>query len=143
LKNCILLLFIIFYLTSAFLKAENNLIIVVNDSSIVDFQHKFDSNKNLLKIEDDTCGCTDLYQTYPNPTDDITTFGFYIGEEMVVSLIIFDLQGNQVEVLINNEKFSKGVSYRTFSLKSLPIGIYEYQLITPNGVKVKKLIIAR
>ncbi len=116
-----------------------------DSKNVSEFHSFYISFENIFShdTEIDTCGCTDLYQTYPNPTDDITTFSFYLGEENTVSLIIFDLRGNQVDLLINNEKFPKGVSYRSFSLKSLSIGIYEYQLITPNTMKTKKLIIAR
>ncbi len=98
---------------------------------------------NTVNINQDSCGCVELLPSFPNPADDITTFHFRLKYNTVVSLIVYDLQGNKVLTIIDNENFPAGEPKRTFSLKNLPVGIYEYQLVTPSVTKSSKLIIVR
>ncbi|MBI5324805.1 MAG: T9SS type A sorting domain-containing protein [Ignavibacteriae bacterium] len=101
-----------------------------------------------VEINQDTCGCVQLNPSYPNPTDDLTYFSFRLKYTSKISLLIHDLKGNKVLTLIDNEEFTGDENFGReftlpFSLKSLPVGIYEYQLITPNVVKSSKLVIVR
>ncbi|OGU13215.1 MAG: hypothetical protein A2X61_05310 [Ignavibacteria bacterium GWB2_35_12] len=94
-------------------------------------------------INQDTCGCVELFPSYPNPADDLTYFQFKLKDKTNISLIIYDLQGNKVLTLIDNIEFPGQEHTVPFSLKSLPVGIYEYQLITSSVVKSSKLVIVR
>lgn len=98
---------------------------------------------NTVNINQDTCGCVDLFPSYPNPTDDLTYFNFKLKDKTSISLIIYDLQGNKVLTLLDNIEFPGQEHKIPFSLKSLPVGIYEYQLSTPTVVKSSKLVIVR
>jgi hypothetical protein len=103
-----------------------------------------------------------LSQNYPNPFNPITTIEFAIPEESLVSLKIFDLLGNEVTTLVNEElaagkyeiEFStKGGSASGSNDYSLTSGVYFYQLLvsalqskdgkTENYIETKKMILLK
>jgi hypothetical protein len=96
-------------------------------------------------IEDDTVydqSKVFLYQNYPNPADDHTTFRFYLPEEMSINLDIFDINGNQVSTVIGNVIYPKGPdNYIQFRSKILPAGTYEYRLTAGSEKIVKTMSI--
>ena len=93
-----------------------------------------------------------LSQNYPNPFNPITTIEFSIPEEGSVSLVIYDMLGNEVTTLVNENL--KAGSYKTeFSAKcgsasggnaySLSSGIYFYTIKTRNYIQTKKMILLK
>ena len=59
----------------------------------------------------------ELKQNYPNPFNPSTTLSFVIGHKSFVSLKVFDILGNEIAKIVNEEK---------------PAGEYEAQLCLPN-----------
>ena len=50
-----------------------------------------------------------LEQNYPNPFNPVTTIRFHLPVDKKVSLKVYDMLGEEISLLINNEEFSKGV----------------------------------
>ena len=117
---------------------------------------------NLVDVKDDVANSEDfiLYQNYPNPFNPSTNIRFSISDFGFVSLKVYDVLGNEIAILINEEKqpgvyevefSSKGgssSSRNTFSLSSRQAdikdlsssGIYFYKLIFGEFVQTKKMI---
>ncbi len=69
----------------------------------------------------------ELLQNYPNPFNPSTTLSFVIGHSLLVSLKIFDILGNEIKNLLNEEK-PAGKYEIFFNAKDLPSGIYFYRI---------------
>lgn len=89
-----------------------------------------------------------LYQNYPNPFNPTTNLQFYIGFKQHVNLKIYDILGNEVAVLINEEK-SAGLHNVVFNAQKLSSGVYFYQLatsVTETGnsiIQTKKMLLIK
>ena len=68
-----------------------------------------------------------LYQNYPNPFNPNTTIRFSLPESSPVKISVFDLQGNLVRSLLNEER-PAGTHAVTFTAAGLPSGMYIYKL---------------
>jgi len=88
-----------------------------------------------------------LYQNYPNPFNPTTRVTYSIPERSFVSLKVYDVLGNEIATLINEEKpegvyevefNSRGLIYQT-----LPSGIYLYQIQAGSFVETKKMILLK
>jgi hypothetical protein len=86
----------------------------------------------------------ELYQNYPNPFNPTTKIGFLISKFGFVSLKIFDILGNEVATLVN-EEYKPGTYNIQFSIVNyqLPSGIYFYQLQSAEGVITKKMLLLK
>jgi endonuclease/exonuclease/phosphatase family metal-dependent hydrolase len=98
-----------------------------------------------------------LYQNYPNPFNPSTIIKYTIpdhsrNENTLVVLKVYDVLGNEVAVLVNEEKpagtyeveFSaKGGSASGGDVYTIPSGVYIYRLTSGNFSSSKKLIILK
>ncbi|MBI5475269.1 MAG: T9SS type A sorting domain-containing protein, partial [Ignavibacteriales bacterium] len=69
-----------------------------------------------------------LYQNYPNPFNPTTTIQFDIPQEAMVTLKIYNLLGQEVATLINNELMTEGMQEVEFNASSFASGVYFYRL---------------
>ncbi len=83
-----------------------------------------------------------LLQNYPNPFNPSTQIKFKIPAESFVTLAIFNLVGEKIKTLINENK-SAGEHSITFNADNLPSGIYYYQVKADGFVKTKKMILIK
>ena len=83
-----------------------------------------------------------LYQNYPNPFNPSTNFRFRIADFGFVSLKVYDLLGNEVATLVNDEK-PAGEYEIEFSGAGLTSGIYFYNLSTRGFSETKKMILMK
>ncbi len=83
-----------------------------------------------------------LYQNYPNPFNPGTTFEFYIPQRNFVSLKVFDVIGNEIAVLVNEEK-SAGKHTINFDASDLSSGVYFYRLTAGNFIQTKKMLLLK
>jgi len=90
-----------------------------------------------------------LDQNYPNPFNPNTKIRYSIGEQQFVSLKVFDVLGNEVEALVNEEKPAgeydvefniKGLINQTLTISS---GVYFYQLNAGSFVQTKKMLLLK
>ncbi len=83
-----------------------------------------------------------LSQNYPNPFNPTTTIDYQIPKQSHVRLSVYDILGNKVEDLVNENK-SAGKYYINFNASSLSSGTYFYQLEAGNYMQTKKLILIK
>jgi hypothetical protein len=88
-----------------------------------------------------------LAQNYPNPFNPATTIAYSIKEKGIVSLKVFDIPGNEIATLVNEEQ-NAGTYKITFEshsgdVRNLASGIYFYSLKAGDFVSTKKMILLK
>ena len=91
---------------------------------------------NIIEVEVGIPTEFSLEQNYPNPFNPTTKIRFSIpavetGHAPTVQLIIYDVLGNEVAILINEEK-EAGIYEVEFDATGIPSGIYFYRLTAGN-----------
>ncbi len=84
-----------------------------------------------------------LEQNYPNPFNPSTTIRFAINESVPASLKIYDVLGNEVEVLFNKQTEAGKVYNLEFNAANLPSGVYFYRLQAGEYIETKTMVILR
>ena len=69
----------------------------------------------------------ELLQNYPNPFNPSTNIGFRISDRGFVSLKVYNILGDEIAILVNEEK-EQGVYNITFDAADLSSGMYLYKL---------------
>ena len=83
-----------------------------------------------------------LFQNYPNPFNPITTIRYQIPEASFISLKVFDVIGNEIATLVNEEK-AVGNFEVNFDGTQLTSGIYFYQLKSEGFLETKKMLLLK
>ena len=83
-----------------------------------------------------------LEQNYPNPFNPSTVISFQIPKDEYVSLKIYDVLGNLLDVLIS-EKKSAGKYSISYKASDLSSGIYIYKIMMGNITQSKKMILIK
>jgi len=95
-----------------------------------------------------------LEQNYPNPFNPSTKIKFEIpgqarNDNVLVTLIIYDLLGREIATLVNEEKPAgeyevefNAVSH-SGNVRNLPSGIYFYQIKAGNFIETKKMVLIK
>ena len=83
-----------------------------------------------------------LEQNFPNPFNPTTNFEFRISNRGFVSLKIYDVIGNEITTLVNQE-MSAGIHNLEFDGTGLPSGTYFYRLEAGNYVETKKMVLLK
>lgn len=89
-----------------------------------------------------------LYQNFPNPFNPTTVISWQLAVNSFVTLKIYDVLGNEVATLVNEEKQPGYYNYelgsamggRNYELSS---GVYFYQLRANNSMQTKKMMILK
>ncbi len=90
----------------------------------------------------------ELEQNYPNPFNPSTMIGFQISEPGYVSLKVFDILGNEIAVLVNEDKLIGyyNVEFNTSNLiinNNLISSIYFYRLMVNEVSETKAMILMK
>lgn len=83
-----------------------------------------------------------LEQNYPNPFNPVTNIKFHLTEASFVKLTVFDIQGREVETLVN-EKLDAGVYTADWNASDMPSGVYLYKIEALTFSEVKKMILLK
>lgn len=83
-------------------------------------------NDERIKIDD-----FELFQNYPNPFNPTTIIQYAINSRQFISLNVYDVLGNEIAILVNEEKPS-GTYEVEFDASNLPSGVYMYRLTSGN-----------
>jgi hypothetical protein len=87
-----------------------------------------------------------LNQNYPNPFNPTTTISYTIPQTANVTLNVYDILGNEITKLVNEEKPAGSYEVEfsaTGGGKNLASGIYIYRLVAGNFTASKKLILLK
>lgn len=107
-----------------------------------------EQNENVIPLK------IELHQNYPNPFNPTTSIGFGIAEKTNVRLAVLNVLGEEIKVLLNEEK-EVGYHSINFTGSDLPSGIYFYSIqavpatSTPKGqagqvfIDTKKMILLK
>ncbi len=83
-----------------------------------------------------------LFQNYPNPFNPSTTISYSIPEDGHVTLKVYDVLGNEVASLVDEQKQSGSFDVH-FNASDLSSGVYYYQLKTGEFTSTKKLVLMK
>lgn len=87
-----------------------------------------------------------LRQNYPNPFNPKTSIQYAIGSRQFVTLKVYDVIGNEIATLVNEEKSSGEyeVEFRPeSSIKHPASGIYFFQLKAGKFIQTKKMVLLK
>ncbi len=102
----------------------------------------FDSIPSGIQSPDIISYSFNLYQNYPNPFNSKTIINFSVPKESFITLKVFDILGNEITTLVNEEKPS-GIYKVEFDGSDLPSGVYFYRMQAGKFNDIKKLILMR
>jgi len=83
-----------------------------------------------------------LAQNYPNPFNPTTTIQYSIPKRSSVKLKVYDLLGNEIAELVNEEK-DRGVYSVSFDASGLASGIYLYKIQAGEFIETRKMILLK
>ena len=97
-------------------------------------------------VEEDQIGdipiAFSLSDNFPDPFNPSTKIRYSIPQTSIVVIKVFDILGNEIETLINEQK-SIGTYELTWTAVNLPSGIYFYQLIAGSYIETKKMVLMK
>ena len=90
----------------------------------------------------------ELSQNFPNPFNPSTEILFTVGNDELVSLNIYDIQGRLVSSLIDNSFYSAGSYKMNWDGKNqygtqIPSGMYLYKLESANQIITRKMVLMK
>ena len=83
-----------------------------------------------------------LDQNYPNPFNPSTKISYSIKEEGLVTLKVYDVLGNEIATLVNENKPAANYEVQ-FNASQLPSGMYIYKIQAGSFSDVKKMILTK
>ncbi len=83
-----------------------------------------------------------LSQNYPNPFNPTTVIRFAIPQSSLVSLKVYDILGNEVAEIVNNELQAGYYNYE-FDASRFSSGLYIYRLQTNDFIQTKKMMLIK
>jgi len=84
----------------------------------------------------------ELFQNYPNPFNPVTTIRYQIPEKTMVSIKVFSSIGEQVALLVNEEK-EPGYYELNFNAQNLASGLYIYNISASGFNTSKKMLLLK
>ena len=107
----------------------------------IDFDGSFEYS-NIIEVTVDAPQEFSLEQNYPNPFNPVTSIQYVVGSQSYVTLKVFDVLGNEVATLVNEQK-PAGTYEVEFDATNQPSGIYFYNLKAGSFVETKKMILIK
>lgn len=93
--------------------------------------------------EDETIPSTfKIEQNYPNPFNPSTIIRFSVPENSNVTLIVYDILGNEVTTLLNEDKDAGWYNIR-FDASGLASGVYIYKITAGTFTSTKKMLMLK
>ena len=100
---------------------------------------KTKTKDNLLTSEESS-----QLSVFPNPAVSSATVEYSImQDEQIIDLKLYDIAGNLVSTLLENQRQKEGKHQNTFDISHLPNGIYYYRLETDALPITRKLVVSR
>jgi myo-inositol-hexaphosphate 3-phosphohydrolase len=83
-----------------------------------------------------------LFQNYPNPFNPTTTIKFQIVNPGLVTIKVYDILGNEITTIIDQELEAEYYNYR-WDAGNLASGVYIYKISAGNYTDVKKMLLMK
>lgn len=96
-----------------------------------------ENNENLIPKE------YKLYQNYPNPFNPTTKISYELPKSCKVNIIIYDILGNEVNRLVNNEFKQIGRYTIDLNAYNFASGVYFYKIEAGNFIQSKKMVLIK
>jgi|GEM_PF-1337238 len=84
-----------------------------------------------------------LHQNAPNPLSDATTISFSLVRAQPVSLVVMDVLGHVMMRPVEGAMLPAGKHQCIVNLSGFPSGLYFYRLVTPNGMRLRAMVLQR
>jgi bilirubin oxidase len=84
-----------------------------------------------------------LEQNYPNPFNPSTTIRFSLPRSANVTLTVYNVLGQKVAAVVENEVFSAGEHSMSFEARNLSAGVYIYRIATDDFTAYQKMVLIR
>ena len=127
--------------------AHNKLIFCINVVACTD-SGAYMNCEPVVDVNDNiTVNQFNLGQNFPNPFNPTTTIKYQIPEVSFVTLKVYDMLGNEIETLVNEEKpvgaYEVEFNSHSGEVRNLPSGIYFYRLQAGYFIQTKKMVLLR
>jgi hypothetical protein len=107
----------------------------------IDYDGTFEYSQ-VVEVEIPFVNKFSLSQNFPNPFNSSTNLHYAIGSRQFVTLKVYDILGNEIATLVNEEK-PAGKYEVEFNAAALPSGVYFYQLQAGQFFETKKMILLK
>ena len=84
-----------------------------------------------------------LHQNYPNPFNPTTTIQFDLLQQTNINLRVYNLLGQEIATLLNDQPLSAGVHKVSFNGFNFPSGVYIYRLEGTNFADSRKMVLLK
>jgi len=84
-----------------------------------------------------------LYQNYPNPFNPTTFIQFDLARNSHVTLKVFNVMGQEVATLYNNQLMSSGTKSISFDAGNLASGVYVYRINVEGVTASQKMVLMK
>jgi hypothetical protein len=108
----------------------------------IDTDGKFSYSNTISVLINQIPSNYELHQNYPNPFNPTTIISYSIPQSSNVVLTIYDILGNLVETLVN-ENQEAGNYEISFNAGELSNGIYYYKIQSGNFIATKKMLLLK
>ena len=107
----------------------------------IDYDGSFEYS-NVVEVAVNSPDEFSLAQNYPNPFNPVTSIQYAVDSKQFVTLKVYDVLGNEVAVLVNEEKPAGSYEVK-FNGNHLASGIYFYRLTTGSFIQTRKMILLK
>ncbi|MCC6866801.1 MAG: T9SS type A sorting domain-containing protein [Ignavibacteria bacterium] len=83
-----------------------------------------------------------LEQNFPNPFNPVTSIVFKVKQNSDVNIVIFDVNGREIETIVNN-RFTTGTYSVDWNAANFSSGVYFYQMTAGNFKETRKMILTK
>jgi hypothetical protein len=95
---------------------------------------------NAIDEDINTASKFELKQNYPNPFNPSTTIPFVLNKNVNVTLTVYNMLGQKVATVIDNEMTSAGMYNVQFNATNLATGMYIYRINAGNLTQTRRMM---
>jgi len=111
--------------------------------SLNEIEELFEMATNIEESRNELPKSTTLHQNYPNPFNPSTNISFSLKQTGIVSLTVFNMLGQEVDNILQQQKMSAGSYSFQYDASALSSGVYIYRLKTMNFDQTQKMILIK